>query len=303
VDAAGSSGDGDAGGPGLNSTGKRVRRAGARVARPFVAGWQRARAVPARVWAVGVVAVLLLATIGGYALTRPNPTRPVTQQDIDATVKKGIEDQAKAQAAAPPDGTVAYQAIQPSLVLIATKRAAGSGAESGSGAGVIVKDDGTVLTALHVVGGAESITVSYTDGTSSPATVTSQDPANDIATLLPSTLPQTLVPAVLGGGVQVGTPVFAVGHPLGLTDSLSGGVVSALDRTVPVGDGKKLEHLIQFDAAVNPGNSGGPLLNKAGQVVGIVTGLANPSQQGFFVGIGFAVPIATAGGGAGAPAQ
>jgi S1-C subfamily serine protease len=303
VDAAGSGGNGDAGRPGTNRTGMRLRQTGARVAQPFIAGWQRARAVPARIWVVGVVAVVLLATIGGYALTRPNPKAPITQQDIDATVKKGIEDQAKAEAAKPPDGTVAYQAIQPSLVLITTKRAAASGAESGSGAGVIVKDDGTVLTALHVVSGAESITVSYTDGTSSPAAITSQDPANDIATLLPSTLPQTLVPAVLGGGVQVGTPVFAVGHPLGLTDSLSGGVVSALDRTVPVGDGKKLEHLIQFDAAVNPGNSGGPLLNKAGQVVGIVTGLANPSQQGFFVGIGFAVPIATAGGGAGAPAQ
>src|SRR4029453_16662659 len=281
----------------------RIRTAGARVARPFVAGWQRARAVPARVWVVGVAAVVLLATIGGYALTRPNPIPPVTQQDIDATVKKGVEDQAKAEAAAPPDGTVAYQAIQPSLVLITTKRPAGSGAESGSGAGVIVKDDGTVLTALHVVSGAGSITVSYTDGPSSPATIASEQPESDIATLMPSTLPQTLVPAVLGGGVQVGTPVFAVGHPLGLTDSLSGGVVSALDRTVPVGDGKKLEHLIQFDAAVNPGNSGGPLLNKAGQVVGIVTGLANPSQQGFFVGIGVAVPIPTPGGGRAPPAQ
>ncbi|HEU5000827.1 MAG TPA: trypsin-like peptidase domain-containing protein [Lapillicoccus sp.] len=303
ADAAGSSGDGDPGRPRQSRAGTRVRAAGERVARPLVAGWRRARAVPARVWVVAVVALALIGTVGWYALTRPNPTPPVTQQDIDATVKKGIEDQAKAEAAAPPDGTVAYQAIQPSLVLINTKRPAGSGAESSSGAGVIVKADGTILTALHVVNGAEAITVSYTDGTSSPATIADQQPENDIATLTPSVLPQTLVPAVLGGGVAVGTPVFAVGHPLGLTDSLSGGVVSALDRSVNIGDGKKLEHLIQFDAAVNPGNSGGPLLNKAGQVVGIVTGLANPSQQGFFVGIGFAVPIATAGGGAGAPAQ
>ena len=281
----------------------RARKATERAARPFMAGWRRARAVPARVWVVAVVAVALIGTVGWYALTRPNPTPPVTQQDIDATVKKGIEDQAKAEAATPPDGTVAYQAIQPSLVLINTKRSTAGGAESASGAGVIVKADGTILTALHVVSGATTITVGYTDGTSSPATIASQEPASDIATLLPSVLPQTLVPAVLGGGVPVGTPVFAVGHPLGLTDSLSGGVVSALDRQVDIGNGKKLEHLIQFDAAVNPGNSGGPLLNKAGQVVGIVTGLANPSQQGFFVGIGFAVPIATAGGGAGAPAQ
>lgn len=302
ADAAGTSGNGD---PGRRDerTAARLRRAGGRAARPFVAAWNRARTVPGRVWLVGVVAVVLVAAVGTYALTRPDPTPPVTQRDIDATVKKGIEDQAKAEAAAPPDGTVAYQAIQPSLVLINSTRPGGSGGDSGSGAGVIVKTDGTILTALHVVNGATAITVSYTDGTSSHATIAGQQSESDIATLTPSVLPQTVVPAVLGGGVPVGAPVFAVGHPLGLTDSLSGGVVSALDRAVDIGNGQKLQHLIQFDAAVNPGNSGGPLLNKAGQVVGIVTGLANPSQQGFFVGIGFAVPIATAGGGAGAPAQ
>jgi S1-C subfamily serine protease len=80
-------------------------------------------------------------------------------------------------------------------------------------------------------------------------------------------------------------------------------VVSAVDRSIRVGSGRTLEGLIQFDAAVNPGNSGGPLLNRDGQVVGIVTGLANPSEQSFFVGIGFAVPIATAGGVAGSPPQ
>ena len=98
--------------------------------------------------------------------------------------------------------------------------------------------------------------------------------------------------------------MFTVGHPLGLVDSLTAGVVSGLDRTIPDRRWRReLKGLIQFDAAVNPGSSGGPLLNRAGQVVGIVTALANPSQQSFFVGIGFAVPIATAGGAAGAPQQ
>ena len=109
----------------------------------------------------------------------------MTQKDVDAAVQKGIEAQAKAEAAAPPDATVAYQAIQPSLVLITTKRTTAAGAEQGSGAGVIVKTDGTILTALHVVSGADSVTVSYTDGTSSPATVVTQTPDSDIATLLP----------------------------------------------------------------------------------------------------------------------
>ena len=112
-----------------------------------------------------------------------------------------------------------------------------------------------------------------------------------------------IVPAVLGGGVQIGDDVYAAGHPLDLVDSLSAGVVSGLNRTVPIAGQATLTGLIQFDAAVNPGNSGGPLLNRAGQVVGIVTALANPTDQTFFVGIGFAIPIATAGGAAGAPQQ
>ena len=100
---------------------------------------------------------------------------------------------------------------------------------------------------------------------------------------------------------NVGDAVFPVGNPLGLPGSLTAGVVSALDRSIGTGAGRSLKGLIQFDAAVNPGNSGGPLLDRDGHVVGIVTALANPSRQPFFVGIGFAVPIAAAGGAAGAP--
>jgi S1-C subfamily serine protease len=172
-----------------------------------------------------------------------------------------------------------------------------------SGAGVVVSADGSVLTALHVVDGATTITVRFSDGSQSPATIAKQQDATDIAVLSPEHLPGVVVPAVLAGGVRVGDTVFALGHPLGLSNSLSGGVVSALGRSVRVSDQQTLKGLIQFDAAVNPGNSGGPLLDRDGQVVGIVTGLANPSQQSFFVGIGFAVPIATAGGVAGSPPQ
>jgi len=111
------------------------------------------------------------------------------------------------------------------------------------------------------------------------------------------------VPAVLAGTPPVGDAVFAVGNPLGLRASLTAGVVSATGRTITSPAGPTLDGLIQFDAAVNPGNSGGPLLNRAGQVVGIVTALANPANQDFFVGVGFAVPIATAGGAAGGPQQ
>jgi S1-C subfamily serine protease len=106
---------------------------------------------------------------------------------------------------------------------------------------------------------------------------------------------------VMAGTPPVGAAVFAVGNPLGLVGSLSAGVVSQLNRSIESERGTTLNGLIQFDAAVNPGNSGGPLLNRAGQVVGIVTGLANPGKQDFFAGIAFAVPITTAGGAAGGP--
>jgi S1-C subfamily serine protease len=174
---------------------------------------------------------------------------------------------------------------------------------SATGAGVVVSADGSVLTALHVVDGASAITVQFSDGSQSPASIAKQQASSDIAVLAPEHLPDVVVPAVLAGGVRIGDSVFALGHPLGLSDSLSAGVVSALGRSVRVSDDRTLSGLIQFDAAVNPGNSGGPLLDRDGQVVGIVTGLANPSQQSFFVGIGFAVPIATAGGVAGSPPQ
>ena len=103
--------------------------------------------------------------------------------------------------------------------------------------------------------------------------------------------------------MRVGDEAFAIGNPLGLIASMSAGVISGFDRIIPLNeDGQKLEGLIQFDTAVNPGNSGGPLLNRQGQVIGIVTALADPSEQGYFIGIGFAVPIGTAvGAGGGGP--
>jgi S1-C subfamily serine protease len=116
-----------------------------------------------------------------------------------------------------------------------------------------------------------------------------------------ATLPAVVVPAVIGGATQIGAPVFAVGNQLGLTYSLTAGVVSGLDRSAKVpAEGRRagstLQGLIQFDAAVNPGSSGGPLVDSAGHVLGVVTGLANPSSQPYFVGVGFAVPIGSAGG-------
>jgi S1-C subfamily serine protease len=134
--------------------------------------------------------------------------------------------------------------------------------------------------------------------------VATRQPENDIAVLRASHPPAQIVPATLGNprAMRIGDEAFVVGNPLGLYGSMSAGVISGFDRSFqPQNSGQKLQGLIQIDAAVNPGNSGGPLLNRNGQVIGIVTGLVNPSEQDVFIGIGFAVPINVAGGAAGLP--
>jgi putative serine protease PepD len=171
------------------------------------------------------------------------------------------------------------------------------------GTGVIVADDGTILTADHVVAGAKSITVTFADGTTARASVSSADTKLDIATLAPARLPSVVVPATLGGGASIGAAVVAIGNPLGLTDSVSSGVISGLNRSAATDTGRR-SGLIQFDAAVNPGSSGGPLLDNRGMVIGIVVALADPDGQDAFAGIGFAVPIGAAlGGGSSGPGK
>lgn len=183
-----------------------------------------------------------------------------------------------------------YQRVTPSVVLVQTSRKLGTG--------VIVADNGTILTANHVVAGATAITVTFADGTTTTATVAAASPKQDIATLVPAKLPKVVVPANLGGDAEVGAQVVAIGNPLGLTDSVSSGVISGLDRTADT-DAGKFSGLIQFDASVNPGSSGGPLLDAQGLVIGIVVSIAVPDGEDAFAGIGFAVPIGAALGGGG----
>jgi len=184
-----------------------------------------------------------------------------------------------------------YQRVAPSVVAIQAGR--------GSGTGIIVADDGTIITADHVIADASAVVVTYADGTLTRATVMSSNKQMDIALLTPARLPQIVVPATLGGTTDIGAPVVAIGNPLGLTDSVSAGVVSGLNRSADTDTGKR-SGLIQFDASVNPGSSGGPLLDVRGMVIGIVVAIADPDGRDAFAGIGFAVPIGDAlGGGSG----
>ncbi|MEO8692969.1 MAG: trypsin-like peptidase domain-containing protein [Acidimicrobiales bacterium] len=263
------------------------------------------RSTPPRRWIRrgGLGAVVVVGVVA-FAMTRGSSSSGSTESAPTASVVKGAIDKAIEDLQAQPARSAeVYSLILPSIVVIQTDRAATATANSASGlgTGVIINNQGAILTALHVVDKATSIRVSFADGTETDATVESSDPDNDIAVLTPERLPDVLVPAVLGGGLRVGDETYAVGHPLGLVGSISAGVISGLDRSLSRDSGAPLRGLIQFDAAVNPGNSGGPLLNRNGQVVGIVTALANPAKDGYFMGIGFAVPIGTAGGAAGAP--
>jgi putative serine protease PepD len=181
-----------------------------------------------------------------------------------------------------------YQRVAPSVVIVRTSHELGTG--------VVVANDGTILTANHVIAGGGTISVTFADGTTTNAAVAAADPKLDIATLSPARLPQAVVPATLGGGASVGAPVVTIGNPLGLTDSVSAGVISGLDRTADTRNGN-FSGLIQFDASVNPGSSGGPLLDPHGRVIGIVVSLAAPDGKDAFAGIGFAVPIGAALGG------
>lgn len=172
------------------------------------------------------------------------------------------------------------------------------------GSGVVIVDQGIILTNLHVVAGAKRLTVTFHDGLESEAVLVGAHPENDLAVIRAKTLPDDLPAATLGmsGRLKPGDEVVAVGFPFGIGPSVSAGVVSGLNREFRSPEGKRvLTRLIQFDAAANPGNSGGPLVNMSGEVVGIVTAILNPTEARTFIGIGFAATIEAAGGAVGIP--
>lgn len=246
---------------------------------------------------IGLGVLSLLLTVALVWSWQQEPVAPLTNEDVDQLVAEAMA------SATPPPATSAlvYQMILPSIAVIQTE---GANDDFGMGTGVIINQDGLILTNLHVVQHAQQITVNFADGTQTSAVIDTAQPENDIAVLVPHQLPGQFLPAIIGGGVNIGDEVYAVGNPLGLVGSMSAGIVSGLERSfVPPNGDAELSGMIQFDAAVNPGNSGGPLLNRAGQVVGIVTGLVNPTQSEVFIGIGFAVPIGTAASAAGGPQQ
>jgi S1-C subfamily serine protease len=243
---------------------------------------------------------LALAALLVYDAVVPDPPR-LTAGEVNDSIVKAIE----AVTPAPAFSARVYQVIRPSLVFIQTQTVGEEGEEGfGVGSGVVVNLGGDILTSLHVVEDALEVEVTFADGTQSRAEIVAAQPENDIAVLRAAQPPPLLVPALLGNpnALRVGDEAYVVGNPLGLYSSMSAGVISGFDRSFrPQDSERRLEGLIQIDAAVNRGNSGGPLLDRYGRVVGIVTALANPTDQHVFIGIGFAVPIDVAGAAAGMP--
>ena len=206
----------------------------------------------------------------------------------------------------PSPAAKAYEAVRGSVVRVRSFIDDPDGGEIvvSTGTGVVILDSGVILTNIHVVAGAARIGVTFAEGLESDAFVTGTRPEDDLAVLQAKTLPDDLMAATLQStsGLSPGDHVTAVGFPFGIGPSVSSGVVSGLGREFTSPEGKRLlTNLIQFDAAVNPGNSGGPLVNASGEVVGIVTGILNPTEQRVFVGIGFAVPIENAAMAVGVP--
>ena len=255
---------------------------------------------PGVLWAA-IIALAASWVLGGGALQPP--PRQLTQKDIDAAVLHTAQTKVL-----PSQATHAAAMVAPSVVRVEGEIEGRKNKKGqtelgrGIGTGVVINENGTILTNLHVVQGAERITVTFFEGTESPAGIVSIQPENDLAVLRASKLPDDLQPATMRstGDLQAGDEVVAIGFPFGIGPSTSAGVISGLKRGFrsPEG-GQVMSNLIQFDAAANPGNSGGPLITMDGQVVGIVTAILNPTSARTFIGIGFAVPIENAAAAAG----
>lgn len=255
---------------------------------------------PRLLWsAIALLVVLLLLSLS--LLLRPGAPK-LTQETINSALLKTLE-----TADLPSPAARAYEAILPSVVYVVSYVKSKDGMQDvrlGSGTGVVIVDKGIILTNLHVVQGALSIKVTFSDGMESTASVTGVQSENDLAVLQAHKIPDDMIAATMRStsDLRPGDQVLAVGFPFGIGPSASTGVVSGLKRTFRSPDGEQdITNLIQFDAAANPGNSGGPLVTMDGQVVGIVTAILNPSKQRTFIGIGFAIPIENAAMAAGMP--
>ena len=246
--------------------------------------------MPSRL-AVPALIVLLVAMVGAGI------TGAFAADWLDGEEEPAATQQAATASISPVGGIADLVAeVNKSVVAIATFTQGAQGVGQGLGSGFVVDQDGHIVTNFHVINGAVEIAVQFEDGTFVPAEVRGVDPANDLAVVRVRTDRSVLRPVRLGDSeaVRVGDAVFAIGAPFGLDFTVTAGIVSALERDSLASPAQRpILDVIQTDAAVNPGNSGGPLFNTRGEVIGVNTAIENPTGQRVFVGIGLAVPVNT----------
>lgn len=242
-----------------------------------------------RVWPAVFAAGLLgagLGSMGTAYLVGDNITPPVPSSTLAQSVSAPA-------VAGTPDWADIAERVRPAVVAIQVTGASGAGA----GSGVVIDDQGRILTNNHVIAGAEKVQIMMYDGRLFRGEILGADPTTDLAVVQIQDAPADLTVGELGSsaGLEVGQPVMAVGNPLGLDSTVTTGIVSALERPVMASDSDRsnatITNAIQVDAAINPGNSGGPLFNSAGQVIGINSSIATTSRTSGSVGLGFAIPI------------
>ena len=234
--------------------------------------------------AVWLAASGLLVTAAGFLPARARAQQPVGERLFSAEEQVNI---------------AVYEGVNRSVVNINTKATVAAGIfmlevpSEGAGSGVVLDRQGHVLTNFHVVEGAREIQVMLHDGSSHSGRVVGVDPATDVAVIKVDAPAGTLQPANFGTShdLRVGQRVFAIGNPFGLERTLTTGIISSLNRSLPTKTGRTIKSIIQTDAAINPGNSGGPLLDSGGRLIGMTTAIA--SRTGQSSGVGFAIPVGT----------
>lgn len=239
---------------------------------------------------VGAISLLLLGLMAAACSSGSPTARPTGSPTTAATTASAGAGSFTGTEGSTPD---VYDKVSPAVVQITGLTTVQGQQAEVLGSGIVIDSSGNILTNYHVISGASQLTVTLSDQAAVSAQVVGTDPADDLAVIKGDFSGINVTVATLGDSskVRIGESVIAIGNPFGLQGTVTEGVLSGDNRTLPSQQSKPLVDLFQTDAAINPGNSGGPLVNLNGEVIGINTALENPSGQDVNIGVGYVIPI------------